>query len=174
MIINVNIKLNTVFIGSRKLDENNDIRRIARIFGDDSAVKLFTRRIRHLFFKYATQELALPDYTYDTIKLDGVLRLVDPSTPTKIHSRQFINRNTNQEQEEKFESYPLGTQFKFEIFFDESRISINQVKQILTYIGKYDGISQFGFNWGYGKFSVLSINKVNKSEGLNEDLIENS
>lgn len=164
MILNVQIKFTTVFIGSRKLDENNNIRRIARIFGDDSAIKMFTRRIRQLFFKYATEELGIQDYEYDAIKLDGALRLVDPSVDTGIHIRKFMDHASGEEVIEKFEAYPCGTKMSFEVCIDESKVSVEQLEKILGFIGKYDGISQFGFNWGYGKFNVVSIEKVTAKE----------
>lgn len=173
MILNVQIKLNTVFIGSRKLDEQNDVRRIARSFEDPGAIKLFTRRLRHLFYKYATEELHLEDYTYDAIKSDGVIRLVNPNEISGIHIRKFYDKLRQREVSEKFEAYPCGTKMYFELFIDDTKLAENQVKTILSYIGKYDGISQFGFNWGYGKFDVISIARLNDLEAqekFDEDL----
>lgn len=154
MILKATIKLATAFIGSRGIDENEGIRKIARV--NDIQPKLFTRRIRHLFYKYATEELKIENYEYNAIKLDGVLN-VDPLQPTGVHIRKFKNKETGQESTEKFEAYPVGTEFNFGLFIDTKYISKEQATQILSLIGKYDGISQFGFNWGYGKYSLVSV-----------------
>lgn len=168
MILNVQIKLNTVFIGSRKLDEQNHVRKIARSFEDSGAIKLFTRRLRHLFYKYATEELHIDDYSYDTIKSDGTIRLVNPDEDKSgIHVRKFYDKLRRCEVTEHFEAYSCGTKMYFELFVDESQLTENQVKKILSYIGKYDGISQFGFNWGYGKFDVVSVTRLNDKEVKN-------
>lgn len=154
MILKATIKLSTAFIGSRGIDEVEGIRKIARV--NDIQPKLFTRRLRHLFYKYATEELKIDGYDYKAIKLDGMLN-VDPNQQTGIHIRKFKNKETGLESTEKFEAYPIGTIFSFGLFIDTKFISKEQTTKILAFIGTYDGISQFGFNWGYGKFSVISV-----------------
>lgn len=154
MILKATIKLATAFIGSRGIDEIEGIRKIARV--NDIQPKLFTRRLRHLFYKYATEELKIDGYDYNAIKLDGVLN-VDPNQMTGIHIRKFKNKETGLESTEKFEAYPVGTEFSFGLFIDTKFISKDQATKILALIGKYDGISQFGFNWGYGKYTLLSV-----------------
>lgn len=166
MIYNINIKLTTAFIGSRKPSDEN-LRLIARV--NEKNPKLFTKRFRELCYKYATEELAMWDYNYDSIKPNGML-VVDPETDkTTIQVRKFKVPGSEEQQTESFEAYPIGTKMSFSVYIPkEANITENQLKMIITYIGQYDGISQFGINWGYGKFELESITPVlNDVETLN-------
>lgn len=158
MIYNITIKLTTAFIGSRK-PNNENLRLIARV--NEKNPKLFTKRFRELCYKYATEELAMWDYNYDSIKPNGML-VVDPSTDkTTIQVRKFKVPGSEEQQTESFEAYPIGTRMTFSVYIPkEANIAEAHLKNILTYIGQYDGISQFGINWGYGKFELESIEQV--------------
>ena len=158
MIYKIDITLTTTFVGSRKLNSDN-IRNIARI--NDADPKLFTKRIRELCYKYATEELGIWDYQYDSIKIDGVLKVNPEDDHTKIHIRKFYSAETHSEKQESFESYPVGTRMSFSVYVTpESHLTKDLINQMFTYIGKYDGISQFGINWGYGKYDITNITEA--------------
>jgi hypothetical protein len=89
--------------------------------------------------------------------------VVDPSTdkPT-TQVRKFKVPGSDETQTENFEAYPIGTKMSFSVYIPrDANISESQLKMILSCIGQYDGISQFGINWGYGKFTLESIEVVN-------------
>lgn len=156
MIYKINIKLTTAFLGSRKPDESN-VRNIARINGRNP--KLFTKRLRDLCYKYATEELGIWDYDYTTIKVDCMLH-VDETAPVTTHVRKFYNKELSTMQQENFEAYPVGTEMSFSLYVpSSSKITKSTILQLFQYIGQYDGISQFGINWGYGKFEITSVDE---------------
>lgn len=162
MIYQLNIRLTTAFVGSRKLNENN-VRQIARV--NDKDVKLFTKRIRELCYKYATEDLNLWDYSYDSIKIDGVLKVHPEDDKPITHTRKFFIKDINGEKEESFEAYGVGTRMSFCVYVPNNSSILTQqnIEALFTYIGQFDGISQFGLNWGYGKYQIESIEKLDAS-----------
>ena len=90
------------------------------------------------------------------IKIEGAVH-VSPEVETKIQVRNFYSKAAGMEVNERFEAYPPGTEMSFGVYVKEGSLTQEQLTMLFRLIGKYDGISQFGINWGYGKFDIVEV-----------------
>lgn len=151
MFVSIRIALTSPFLGSSKLDKNG-VRKI--ILNANKKPKFFIKRFSQLCEKYA-KELNIGNYTSDAIRTSNFLTVFENPI---LFSKRFYSKE-GKSVKETFETYPEGSQMEFGCFIDESKITIDQAIKIIEYIGKYNGISQFGFNWNYGRFDILTVTK---------------
>ena len=80
------------------------------------------------------------------------------SAPTEVYERRYGDAKMR-----KHEAIMPGTKVTFEAVVSD-HVTQSNLRQILERIGKYVGLSAYGFRLGYGHFSVLEV-IVAASEG---------
>lgn len=155
MLVNVTIKLTSPFLGSSKPNANG-IREIIKT--DVNKPTLFIKRFCKLCKKYA-YELGIPNFKYDTINIPNFLKTTNEE---QVYKKQ-IRDIDGQLKDEKFFCYPVGSIMCLECCIDTRVITVEKAMKILELIGKYHGISQFGFNKNFGRFEILLCQSDNGS-----------
>lgn len=151
MFSKITVKLTSPFLGSSK-PNSNGIREIVKI---DNNPKLFIQRFNQLCSKYA-EELNIGDFNNEIIKVTSYL---ETRNDTTIESRKFKNK-FGMSVVEEFEAYPAGSFLSFGCYIDEKKIKLDHAVKIIECIGKYDGFTQFGYKWNYGRFDIITIEPV--------------
>lgn len=98
------------------------------------------RAASDLGIKYDQQALILPMY-FSATKFEEYLRVYN-----KTHK-------------ERFESIPKGAVVKFELHLMEDKLDPSSYGKLLSLVGKYYGMSQWGNKFGYGRFEVQFIKR---------------
>lgn len=150
MLTKITIKLTSAFLGSAKQNVDG----IRKLIYVNNKPKLFIHRFNLLCNKYA-QELKIGNFDNEHIKVTSYL---ETNAPVRIEKRKFYKGY--KEKEEKFESYSEGALLSFNCYIDESMIPLENAIKIIECIGKYDGISQFGFKWNYGRFEIELVEPI--------------
>lgn len=151
MFSKITVKLTSPFLGSSKPNDDG-VREIVRIDGNP---KLFIQRFNQLCIKYA-EELSIGDFDIESIKITSYLESKDE---TSKESRTFKNK-FGMSVTEEFEAFPAGAFLSFGCYIDEKRIKLEHALKIIECIGKYDGFTQFGYKWNYGRFDVITVEKI--------------
>lgn len=153
MILNIQIKLLSEFLGSSKLDENN-IRKIATIGGKP---KLFVKNIIDTIKSYS-EDLGIDSKLFDNIEISPNLNIVSKNVKYIIVDKTITSAKTRRKNKESYEAIPAGTVLEFSIRFPAcNSCNIEDIRKILKLIGEIRGISPFGSKWGYGLFEIVNI-----------------
>lgn len=151
MFSKITIKLTSPFLGSEKPNEQG-VRNISKSINNNP--RFFIKRFLKLCNEYA-KDLGIGEFTPNCIKITNEL---ETNASTKIYMRCFKNKE-GVITKELFESYPIGSLLTFGCYIDEKLISLEKAIKVIEYVGKYNGISQFGYKWNYGRFDIDIITK---------------
>jgi hypothetical protein len=99
--------------------------------------------------------------------------------PASIH---LFRRIFSKRRQELFESFRTGTvlTFDFMVREDQSRCpDTEQFRNMLSFVGEYLGLSQFGSKFGFGRFQVLDIKlkiygREEKIERVNQGAVQSN
>ena len=100
---------------------------------------------------YSALSKAVPDAGVKDVKA-GHFNF-NPMVPAKT---SLYRRKYNGDKFRTHESILPGTRVCFE-FVVPDHVTEAMVKCIMEYLGKYVGLSPYGYNLGYGKFNVTSV-----------------
>ena len=154
MLLEYKAKIITPFVGSGKL--NSQATRPI-LYSRKQFPKLFKYKFLKLIEKYIHRDID------DSVNLEES-NMVDVSDDIhleksdypKVKEFTFLSKrsfnNPNGENIMKSEYYPEGTKFILKLSFDAKKITKEQLKTIISTIGEFDGISQYGSQFGYGRF----------------------
>lgn len=73
--------------------------------------------------------------------------------PVVVAETQLYRRKYNGDKFRTHESIMPGTKVEFE-FIVPDQVTEGMVRRIMEYLGKYIGLSPYGYKLGYGKFNV--------------------
>jgi hypothetical protein len=100
----------------------------------------------HAVLSRARAELELDNLNISDIQLS--LSVVADTAP--------YNRKYGRNKFRCHEAILTGTQVKFD-FAIKDRVTLEELKTMFEHIGKFIGISPYGYNLGYGKFKLLDV-----------------
>ena len=100
---------------------------------------------------------------FGDINAHDVIIAPEIDTPTRMWSRQYMSKGTRQAR--THEIIPQDQTCTLEVAASDN-VSDTQLREFLTALGKFVGISPFGHNMGFGRFSV--INAVDETETAKE------
>lgn len=72
---------------------------------------------------------------------------------------------------ERFESIPAGSYVEFDVRLSECHLEPSDYAAILSAVGKFYGLSQWGNKFGMGRFKVDSIKRVSVAQTLDLDFV---
>lgn len=159
MFLEVRIKLSTPFLGAQQSRER--IRKFIR--SSEKHIKLNAAQWIKAFHQ-AAAELRISNLDFAAIRLPAELY-----APTIIgYNRKFFDRN-GQPKEEQFEAIQAGAELSFRIVIlaksesakdHEHAPTFQELAQMLAFIGEWIGLSPFGGQFNYGRFSLLSVTPI--------------
>ena len=152
MLTTITLKLTSPFLGSSKPNKDG----IREIIKNDNKPTIFIKRFTRLCQKYAA-ELNIPSYRIDAIKITNHL---ETNAKEKLYHRDYTDKY-GCVKTAKFESYPTGSILTLDCYVNTQLITVDKAIKILSLIGKYDGISQFGLNTNFGRFDILLCTQNN-------------
>lgn len=98
------------------------------------------------------------------LKLDVDTTTIRPPNGFDIPTLVLWNREKTPVSVEMFEAIRKGARLTFNIVVLESSVNKtptrHNVKAMLDYIGNYIGMSQYGSKFGFGRFTVESLNEL--------------
>jgi hypothetical protein len=152
MLCEIKLRLTQPMLGQQR--DPSGIRRFTRTSSNALAIDLE----RWIWaFNDAAQSLHMNVHTGALHPAEGI------TAPTLVfYNRRWIDRKGTKEVQcsEMFESVRKGTVLTFRVAVtsgqDKPAPTLEQVKQLFSYIGEFLGISQFGNRFGYGRFTVES------------------
>lgn len=100
----------------------------------------------HAVLNKAKRSLELDDVRLSDIKFS--LSVIAETSP---HTRRYGGTKHR-----VHEAILPGSSVRFDFALDNN-VSTEELEQLMTYIGKFIGISPYGYNLGYGKFKVLEV-----------------
>ncbi len=77
---------------------------------------------------------------------------------------KYYRRTYSKVNVEMFEAFGPGTVLTFDLLLRDDRPkcpSVEQMSSMLDFVGEWEGVSQFGSKFGFGRFTVLNLKSVN-------------
>jgi hypothetical protein len=166
MILLAEIKLTSPILGNLRqpMEGGGQIKRLDR----DGSGNIVTRREHWQWaVKEAMETLQLPDII-DQVCLPELLPISAPSTG--LHNRHY--RKTGKLKTESFESVRKGAVLTIGMVYHtpaekslhKKKPEMSEIELILSYIGQFVGISQWGSQHGYGRFELLNLRSADMEE----------
>ena len=136
---------------------------LANSFGSDGDLARFQRDSKNnLIFSaswwFSAFTRAIEISRIRGIKAGDIHMDLSVSTPTALYKRRYGN--------DKYRTHEAifpGAKVRFEAIVSD-RITQSNLSEILTKMGKFVGLSPFGYRLGYGTFEVLAVNIASSND----------
>ena len=163
MLYRIQIKLTSPWLGDQSTHQ--DIRRFRRYKGSD---KLETNVVQWKWaIKQAAESLRMLVH-YDTVQAPPWI--VSPTL--RYYTRKFRKGGQGPVKKENFEMIDSGTVLTFHMQVhsdlpgkkDAKPPSRVELKQLLTFVGRFVGLSPFGSTFDYGRFEVREVQPLEQED----------
>jgi len=106
---------------------------------------------------YSTFEKAIKMARMRNIRPGDIQVDLRVSAPVEVYNRRYAPNKSR-----KHEAIMPGAKVEFNAIVDDN-VTESVLRELLRYVGSFVGMSPYGYNLGFGKFSVISV-EVQSSE----------